>query len=71
MVKHGMTPLHALRSATSAAADLLGLGATLGRIAPGYTADLVAVVGNPAERIEALDHVRAVFVNGRTMRRAD
>ena len=71
MVKHGMTPLQALRSATSAAADLLGLGATLGRIAPGYTADLIAVVGNPAERIEVLDDVRTVFVNGRAIRRAD
>jgi imidazolonepropionase-like amidohydrolase len=65
MVKHGMRPLEALRSATALAADLLGLGASLGRIAPGYTADLLAVAGNPAERIEALDDVRGVFVDGR------
>src|SRR5215470_2505914 len=71
MVKHGMTPLQAVRSATTSAADLLGLGATLGRIAPGYVADLIAVTGNPAERIEALDHVRTVFVSGRAIRRAD
>jgi imidazolonepropionase-like amidohydrolase len=71
MVKHGMTPLQALRSATASAADLLGLGATLGRIAAGYVADLIAVTGNPAERIEALDDVRTVFVNGRTIRHAD
>src|SRR5262245_31461313 len=67
MVKHGMTPLEALRSATSAAADLLGLGATLGRVAVGYIADLVAVVGDPTERIETLDDVRAVFVGGRAV----
>ena len=67
MVKHGMTPLEALRSATSVAADLLGLGATLGRVAAGYTADLVAVAGDPTERIEALDDVRAVFVSGRAV----
>jgi imidazolonepropionase-like amidohydrolase len=71
MVKHGMTPLQVLRSATASAADLLGLGATLGRIAPGYVADLLAVTGNPAERIEALDDVRTVFVNGRAVRHAD
>jgi imidazolonepropionase-like amidohydrolase len=67
MVKHGMTPIEALRSATSVAADLLGLGGTLGRIAPGHVADLVAVVGNAAERIEAVDDVRAVFVQGRAV----
>ncbi len=71
MVQHGMTPLQAIRSATSAAADLLGLGASLGRIAPGYAADLIAVAGNPADRIEALDDVRHVFVNGRTLREED
>jgi imidazolonepropionase-like amidohydrolase len=71
MVKHGMTPLQVLRSATASAADLLGLGATLGRIAPGYVADLLAVTGNPAERIEALDDVRTVFVNGRAIRHGD
>ena len=65
MVRHGMTPIEAIRAATSVAADLLGLGSTLGRIAPGYVADLVAVAGNPAERIEALDDVRAVILNGR------
>jgi len=71
MVKHGMTPLQAVRSATTSAADLLGLGATIGRIAPGYIADLIVVAGNPAERIEALDDVRTVFVNGRAIRHAD
>lgn len=68
MVKHGMTPLQAVRSATSAAADVLGLGDRLGRIAAGYIADLIAVTGSPAERIEALDDVRSVFVNGRAVR---
>ncbi|HXJ78532.1 MAG TPA: amidohydrolase family protein [Candidatus Methylomirabilis sp.] len=67
MVKHGMTPLRAVRSATSVAADLLGLGATLGRIAPGYVADLVAVAGDPAERVDALENVRTVFVEGRAI----
>jgi len=71
MVKHGMTALQAVRSATTSAADLLGLGAMVGRIAPGYVADLIAVTGNPGERIEALEDVRSVFVNGRAIRHAD
>jgi imidazolonepropionase-like amidohydrolase len=67
MVKHGMPPLEALRSATSVAAELLGLGDTVGRIVPGYVADLVAVAGDPTERIEALDDVRAVLIGGRAV----
>ena len=69
MVKCGMTPLEALRSATSVAADALGLGAEIGRIAPGYAADLVAVAGNPAERVEALADVRMVLLRGRALRK--
>jgi imidazolonepropionase-like amidohydrolase len=67
MVKYGMTPLAAIRAATSSAADLLGLGPLTGRIAPGYAADLVAVAGNPAERIQALGEVRRVWLGGRLL----
>ena len=70
MVKHGMTPLEAIRSATATAADCLGLGQALGRVAPGYAADLIAVAGDPAERIEALGDLRLVLVNGRIILRA-
>lgn len=70
MVKYGMTPLEAIRSATVTAADCLGLGDVTGRVAPGYAADLIAVAGDPAERIEALDDLRLVLVNGRPLRRA-
>ncbi len=69
MVKCGMTPLQAIRSATSVAAEALGLGAEIGRIAPGYAADLVAVDGDPAERVEALADVRMVFVGGQPLRK--
>jgi len=64
MVKYGMTPLEAIRSATSVAADALGLGGETGRVAPGYAADLLAVAGEPAERIGALADVRLVLANG-------
>ena len=69
MVKHGMTPLAAIRAATAVAAEALGIGADVGTIAPGYAADLVAVAGDPAERIEALGAVRLVVARGRVMRK--
>ena len=47
MVKYGMTPLEAIRSATVTAAECLGLGEVTGRVAPGYAADLIAVAGDP------------------------
>lgn len=64
MVKAGMSPLEAISSATSVAARVLGLGEAVGRIAPGLAADLVAVGGDPCERIEALDDVRLVVARG-------
>ena len=67
MVKHGMTPLDAIRSATAVAANVLGLGAEVGQVAPGFAADLVAVGGNPLERIEALADIRLVIANGNTI----
>jgi imidazolonepropionase-like amidohydrolase len=67
MVKYGMTPLEAIRSATVTAADCLGLGEVTGRVAPGYAADLIAVAGDPAERIEALADLKLVLVNGREL----
>ncbi len=67
MVKYGMTPLEAIRSATVTAAECLGLGEVTGRVAPGYAADLIAVAGDPAERIEALADLKLVLVNGRAI----
>jgi imidazolonepropionase-like amidohydrolase len=66
-----MTPLEAIRSATVVAADCLGLGEVTGRVAPGYAADLVAVAGDPAERIGALADVRLVVASGRIVRRGE
>ena len=70
MVKYGMSPLEAIRSATTTAAECLGLGHLIGRVAPGYAADLIAVAGDPAERIEALADLRLVLANGRTILRS-
>jgi imidazolonepropionase-like amidohydrolase len=67
-VKAGLTPEQALRSATTIGAELLDMQDRLGRVAPGYLADLVAVEGNPLQNIEALfDGVRWVMKDGRVV----
>jgi imidazolonepropionase-like amidohydrolase len=65
MVEYGMTPLAALRAATSGNARLFHLEKRVGRIAPGMLADLVAVDGDPTREITALRRVRAVLASGR------
>ena len=60
----GQDSMDAIVSATSRAARSLGLGEELGRVAPGFTADLVAVDGNPLEDVTALRRVRFVMRNG-------
>ena len=60
----GQDPMDAIISATSRAARALGLSDTLGQITQGYTADLVAVDGNPLEDISAMSRVRFVMKDG-------
>ncbi len=64
MVEYGMTPLAALRSATSGNARTFHVDDRLGRIVPGYLADLVAVTGDPTRDITALRRVAAVYKDG-------
>ncbi len=64
-VQAGMTPAQALASATVVPARLLRRASDLGRVAPGYRADLVAVEGNPLTRIDPLfTGVRWVMKDG-------
>jgi imidazolonepropionase-like amidohydrolase len=64
-VKAGMTPEQALVAGTRTGAELLGLQDRLGRIAPGFVADLVAVDGDPLQSIETLfTGVRWVMKDG-------
>ena len=64
-VKAGMTPAQALATATTNGAALLGMEQSLGAIAPGYHADLVAVEGDPHRDISVvIDHVRWVMKAG-------
>lgn len=65
MVRFGMSELQAIRAATITAADVLGQGETLGRIAPGYAADIVAVEGDPLEDITILESVTFVMKTGK------
>jgi imidazolonepropionase-like amidohydrolase len=67
MAGAGMPPLDVIRAATSLAAAATGLDDETGRIAPGLAADLLAVEGNPAESLKALDAVRVVIADGRTV----
>jgi imidazolonepropionase-like amidohydrolase len=68
-VKVGQKPMDAIVGMTSLAAESLGLGKEIGTIAAGYTADLVAVDGDPQQDITALQRVRFVMRNGKVYRR--
>jgi len=64
----GMTPARALAAATSVAAKVVGREEDLGRIAPGFIADLVAVEGDPLEDPSSLRRVRFVMRGGSVAR---
>jgi imidazolonepropionase-like amidohydrolase len=64
MVRWGMTPMQAIQSATTAAADLLGQTRNLGSITPGKFADLIAVSGDPLADPASLENVAFVMKGG-------
>ena len=64
-VKAGMTPQQALATATANGAELLRMPGKLGKVAPGYFADIVAVEGDPLRDIDVvLNHVVWVMKGG-------
>jgi imidazolonepropionase-like amidohydrolase len=65
MVRNGMRPIDAIKSATIDAADLLGRSESIGTIAPGKDADIVAVEGDPTANIRLLESVQFVMKHGR------
>jgi imidazolonepropionase-like amidohydrolase len=68
MVAFGMTPMDAIRSATSRAAEMLDATGDLGVIAPGAYADIIATDGDPLRDIHALHNVSFVMKNGEVVR---
>jgi imidazolonepropionase-like amidohydrolase len=67
-VQIGMTPAEALATATTNAAALLGMSQSLGAVAPGYYADIVAVAGDPLREIRVVtDSVRWVMKGGQVV----
>jgi len=65
MVQFGMTAAHAIRAATSSAADLIDRAQDVGTLQAGKYADLIAVTANPLEHVEALEHVAFVMKGGK------
>jgi imidazolonepropionase-like amidohydrolase len=68
LVDRGMTPAQAIRAATVTSAELIAMDDELGRIAPGYLADLIAVPGDPTQDITLTQDVRFVMKDGQVFR---
>ena len=68
MVEYGMTPLQALRSATSVGAANLGWADRVGSVEKGKYADIIAVSGNPAADVTEMERVKFVMKGGQVYR---
>lgn len=68
MVRYGMTPLQAIQSATTVAAQELGWSSTVGALSPGHWADMIALQADPLADISALEHVDHVMKGGEVVR---
>lgn len=69
MLKAGFTPIEAIRTATTAGAEHLGLSDQIGDLKPGKQADLIAVKGDPLTDVTELERVTYVMKGGRAPRR--
>src|SRR6202142_4178473 len=68
MVDLGMSPMDAIKSATSRPAEMLDMQGKIGAIAPGAYADIVAVSGDPLHDIKILQNVQFVMKDGKVFR---
>jgi imidazolonepropionase-like amidohydrolase len=64
LVEAGFTPIQAIQMATVNAADHLQLSTTAGKIAPGYSADIIGVDGDPTQDVKQLENVDFVMARG-------
>ena len=71
MIERGMSPMDAIRSATSVAAEHMGLSRDIGAIVSGRTADLIAVRGDPLTDPKILRQVDAVIQSGTVIKLPD
>lgn len=65
LVESGLSPFEALKTATTNAADCLGLGDCLGSIEPGKLADMVILANNPLENISNIRNIEAIVLGGK------
>ena len=68
MVELGMSPMEAIKSATSRAAVMLDSEGDIGSVAPGAYADLVAVEGDPLHDIKILESMQFVMKDGKVVK---
>jgi imidazolonepropionase-like amidohydrolase len=68
MVKYGLTPMQAIQSATTWAADVMNWSDRIGSLDPGKYADLIAVTGNPLDDVTILEHVPFVMKGGQVVK---
>jgi imidazolonepropionase-like amidohydrolase len=68
MVEYGMTPLQAIRSATSVGAENIGWGDRVGSIEKGKYADIIGVSGDPSKDVTELERVKFVMKGGQVFR---
>jgi imidazolonepropionase-like amidohydrolase len=68
MVRYGLTPMEAIRSATVVAAELMGWEDRVGAVVPGRFADLVAVPADPLDDITALEDIPFVMKGGEVLK---
>jgi imidazolonepropionase-like amidohydrolase len=68
MVKLGMSPMDAIKSATGRAAEMLDANAEIGQLAPGAYADVIAVPGDPTREVEQLGNVQFVMKDGKVFK---
>jgi imidazolonepropionase-like amidohydrolase len=67
-VKNGMSPIEAIRSATTVAAELLGMTGQIGTLESKAFADVIAVSGDPLRDVSVLQRVDFVMKNGEVVK---